>query len=208
MKLIIFLVISTVFLLSVEIVKRKFSISSSTTRRISHVGAASIAAVSPLFIDKYLIILVCLGFAVSMFISRKLSLFSSIHLVNRKTLGEVFLPLGEAISAVIFLPHAIMSFQYGILVMGFSDAIAGYVGEKFGKHPLVFFNNRKSIEGSLTFFFVTLIITTIFNPSLGLHLIIVPITLTIMEFFLGYGSDNLIIPAVSSYLFMFFYNAP
>ncbi len=203
MNLIIFLIISTSLLLIVEIIKRKLSLSSSITRKISHIGAASIAAASPLFLDKYLIIFACLGFAVAMFLSRKIWLFSSIHSVKRKTFGEVFLPLGEGISAAIFLPQAVGAFQYGVLVMGLSDALAGFVGEKYGRHKINIFHSKKSLEGSLTFFFTTIVLTFIFMPSFGFHLILIPLALATIELVSGYGIDNLAIPILAALLLHF-----
>lgn len=200
MNLIIFLFVSTAFLLTVEIVKRKLSFSPSITRKVSHIGAALIAAVSPLFVDKNLIVITCLGFALAMFLSRRSSVFSSIHLVKRKTFGEVFLPLGEAFTAVIFLPHAVLAFQYGVLVMGLSDAFAGFVGEKYGRHQINIFNNRKSLEGSVVFLLTTILLTLLFIPSLGVHLIWIPLILTLVELTLGYGMDNLVIPILAAFL--------
>lgn len=201
MNLIIFLFISITFLLVVEITKRKLSLSPSITRRASHIGAALIATVSPLFISKNLIIIACLGFAVVMLISRKFSIFSSIHRIRRKTFGEVFLPFGEAFSAVIFLPQAISAFQYGVLVMGLSDAFAGFVGERYGRHQINIFNNRKSLEGSVVFLLSTMLLTFLFAPSLRPHLILIPLALTITELILGYGMDNLVIPILAALLF-------
>lgn len=203
MNLIIFLFISTTFLLTVEITKRKLLLSSSITRRVGHIGAALIATVSPLFISKNLIIIACLGFAVVMLISRKFSIFTSIHRIRRNTFGEVFLPLGEAFSAAIFLPHAVLAFQYGVLVMGLSDAFAGIVGEKYGKHKINIFGNRKSLEGSIVFFLTTILLTFIFIPSLGPHLILIPAILTVVELTLGYGIDNLAIPILATLLLYF-----
>src|SRR3989344_1413696 len=185
MNLIIFLAISIILLLAVEIVKKRFLLSSNITRRISHIGAALIAVISPLFIDKNLIILVCFGFATSMLLSRKLSYFSSIHAVRRNTLGEVFLPLGEASTAAIFLPQATLAFQYGVLVMGFSDTFAGFIGEKYGRDQIIIFNNKKSLEGSLVFLLTTIFLTSLLDPTLGFHLILIPLALTLVELLLG-----------------------
>lgn len=203
MNLIIFLLISTVFLLVVEITKRRLSLSPSITRKVSHIGAALICAASPLFLEKNLIVFACLGFAIVMFLSHRTSFFSSIHPVRRKTFGEVFLPLGEAISATIFLPQSVEAFQYGVLVMGLSDAFAGFVGEKYGRHQIIIFNNRKSLEGSLAFLLTTIFLTFLFAPSLGSHLILIPLVLTLIELILGYGMDNLAIPIFAALLFTF-----
>lgn len=204
MNLVIFLVISTVFLLVVEILKRKFLLPASITRRVSHIGAALIACVSPFFIHKNLIVFVCFGFAIVMFFSRKLSLFSSIHEVKRKTWGEVFLPLGEALSAMIYLPHATIAFQYGVLVMGFSDSFAGFVGEKYGKHQIKLFNNKKSLEGTLVFFLTTIFLTYLFAPNYGSHLILIPLVLTLVELLLGHGIDNLAISILGAFMFHYY----
>ena len=118
-------------------------------------------------------------------------------------MGEVFLPLGEAFSAVIFLPQAISAFQYGVLVMGFSDAFAGFVGERYGRHRINIFNNRKSLEGSLVFLLTTVLLTFLLSPSLGPHLILIPLALTLTELILGYGMDNLAIPILAALLFTF-----
>lgn len=202
MNLVIFLFVSISFLLLVEFAKRKFLVSSNITRRTSHIGATIIAAVSPLFIDKNIIVFTCLGFAGVMLLSRKFNFFSSIHTTSRRTLGEVFLPLGEAFSAAIFLPQSIGAFQYGVLVLGISDALAGIIGEKYGTHHIKIFNNKKSLEGSLTFLVTTIVITFIFAPTIGFHLILIPLVLTVTELLLGRGTDNLAIPILGSFLYL------
>lgn len=204
MNLVIFLVISTAFLLTVEVTKRKFLLSPNITRRVSHIGAALIAAVSPLFLDKNLIVFGCIGFAIVMFFSRKMLFLSSIHSVKRNTLGEIFLPLGEAISAIIFIPQTVLAFQYGVLVIGLSDSLAGFVGEKYGKHQLNIFNSKKTFEGALAFFLSTFFLTFLFAPSFGFHLIFIPLILTFTELFLGYGMDNLVIPILGASLFLYY----
>src|SRR3989344_2643747 len=114
--------ISTALIGCVEVAKRKFRLSSAITRRVTHIGAALIAATAALFINQMMLIFVCALFAAIMFLGRRTALFSSIHDVERRTFGDVYLPLGVAICAVIFLPHNVSAFQYGVLVMGISDA--------------------------------------------------------------------------------------
>ena len=200
MNFLLFILISCTLLASAEIAKRKFKLSVNVTRKISHAGAALIAVLSPLFVAKELIVLACFTFAGILFFSRRTGIFSSIQSVKRNTLGEVFLPLGEAFTALVFLPTGIREFQYGVLVMGLSDPLAGLIGEKFGKHEITIFGNKKSVEGSCSFFASTLLITLIFFPVLGYQLIIIPLILTFIEFLLGYGADNLLLPIIGAYL--------
>lgn len=200
MNLIIFLFASFALIGGVEIVKRQLLLSANVTRKVTHIGAALIAAASPLFLSPIVIILSCIFFAGMLFFGRHSVLFSSIQDVKRNTLGAVFLPLGEAISAIAFLPQGIREFQFGVLVMGISDALAGLIGERFGKHQVTILGTRKSIEGSLAFFLSTLFITFLFFPMLGYPLILIPLLLTFVELVLGNGFDNLALPIIGALL--------
>ena len=170
------------------------------TRRVTHIGAALIAAISPLFLNQLTIVIACVLFAGVIFVGRKTTFFSSIHDVERKSLGDVFLPLGEALSAIVFLPHSIAAFQFGVLVMGISDALAGLIGEKYGKHKIRFFGSIKSVEGSAVFFICTMILILLFAPVFTYQLILIVAILTAVEFFALYGLDNLILPILGAFL--------
>ncbi|MDP2720938.1 MAG: hypothetical protein Q8O75_03290 [bacterium] len=200
MNLAIFLFLSFALLGSIEVAKRQFKLSADITRKATHVGAALIAAASPLFLSPIVIVVSCLFFAGLLFAGRSSNLFSSIHDVKRKTYGAVFLPLGEALSAIVFLSHGVREFQFGVLVMGISDPLASLIGERFGRHNFKILGNRKSVEGSLSFFLSALVITFIFSPVFGLPLILIPLVLTFVELVLGYGFDNLALPATGALL--------
>ena len=101
---------------------------------------------------------------------------------------------------MLFLPEHVVAFQFGILVMGISDALAGVIGERFGKHYIQYFGNKKSLEGSLVFFDSSLVLTFLFYPMLGYQLILIPLVLTVAEFSFAHGSDNLILPILGAFL--------
>ena len=200
MKLTLLILTSASFILGAEFLKRKFSLPSAFTRRAIHIGTAIVAGVAPIFVTKGEIFWVSIIFAIILFIGRAYHLFSAIHSVERHTFGEVYLPLGVAFTALFFLPQNIQAFQFGIFIMGISDAIGGLVGEKFGKHPLSIFGNKKTMEGSLAFFVVSLALTAIFAPLISYKLILVPVILTLVELCFVYGLDNLVLPIVGAYL--------
>lgn len=200
MKLTLLILTSASFILGAEFLKRKFSLPSAFTRRAIHIGTAIVAGVAPIFVTKGEIFWVSIIFAIILFIGRAYHLFSAIHSVERHTFGEVYLPLGVAFTALFFLPQNIQAFQFGIFIMGISDAIGGLVGEKFGKHPLSIFGNKKTMEGSLAFFVVSLVLTAIFVPLISYKLILVPAILTLVELCFVYGLDNLVLPIVGAYL--------
>lgn len=191
---------SCLLLFLVELTKRKFALQTSLTRRAAHIGTAIVAGVAPLFVSQQEIILVSFVFAVGLFFSRQLRLLTAIHTVARHTLGEIYLPLGVALAALVFLPHDIHAFQFGVFVMGISDALAGFVGERFGKHIVSVVSIRKSIEGSVTFFLSTLLITLLFAPAIGYQIIVIPLFLMFLEFILIYGLDNLFLPVIAGLL--------
>jgi dolichol kinase len=198
-----FILASLCLVVSNELIKRRFSLPVYLTRKIAHFGAALIAFLSPFFLNLREIILISIIFAIVLFLTRRTSFFSSIHGVKRNTLGEVFLPIGVLLCALFFLPQDIKSFQFGILIMGVSDGLAGLIGEGFGKHYFKLFNSRKSIEGTCIFFITSLALTYLFVSGFDYRILVVSLFLTIVEFFLEYGLDNLALPILGACLIHF-----
>ena len=88
--------------------------------------------------------------------------------------------------------------------MGISDAVAGVVGEKIGKHSVRIFNNTKSLEGSAVFFVTSLAITVFFVVAPAHQILFIVAVLTAAELLLVYGLDNLMLPILGGYLLKFF----
>src|SRR3989344_7897955 len=187
LNLIIFILASSCLIVGNEFIKRKFSLPVYITRKIAHFGGALIAFISPLFLNQKEIIIIGIIFAIILFFTRRTKLFSSIQAVSRATFGEIFLPMGVALCALFFLPDDIKSFQFGVLIMGVSDGLAGLIGESFGKHYFKIMNSRKSIEGACIFFGTSLILTFLFASGINYGILAIPLILTVVEFFLEYG---------------------
>ena len=166
-------------------------------------GTAIVAGVAPIFVTKEEIIFVSIVFVIVILLERPFRIFSAIHSVGRASFGEIYLPLGVIVTALMFLPHEMRAFQFGIFIMGISDALAGIAGEKFGKHYIQFWGNKKSLEGSSVFFVSSLILTFLFFPMWGYQLVFIPLILTFAEFGFIYGLDNLILPVLGAYLVQF-----
>jgi|SRR3989344_6837487 len=208
MELYLLILISSACVLLTEVLKRKLSLSTSLTRRVVHVTTASVAAIAPFFVSETEIIIVSLVFAVALLWSRSHKVLTSIHSVERKTYGEVWLPLGVAIAAFLFLPDSVSAFQFGVLVMGISDPLAGLTGDLIGKHRIRFLNSIKTVEGSAAFFISTLLLTSLFVPVFGYHLLLIPLLLMVVEFVLIYGLDNLVLPVVAASCIKFISELP
>lgn len=126
-----------------------------------------------------------------------------VHGVARSTSGEVLFPAGLAVLAATQPSRAL--WVYGTLVMGISDAVAGTVGEHFGKHRVSIGAARKSVEGSVAFFVTTTVIGTCtlrVAPAASARPALVAassaLMLTAVEVVLPWGLDNLVLPTASA----------
>ena len=83
------------------------------------------------------------------------------------------------------------------MVMCLSDTVANLVGRKFGKISLF----DKTLEGSLSFFIVSVLILSIYNFT-SIQIILVSLCATIVELLSAKIkiNDNLSIPLVSGFL--------
>jgi hypothetical protein len=87
------------------------------------------------------------------------------------------------------------------------DAIAGWVGRRFGAHPYSLFGAHKTVEGSVAFFVTTLPMAwaaTVFagadaQPA-AVVAVVVSLVLTAAEGVLGWGLDNLVLPTLAAML--------
>ena len=197
------LILISVFICS-EILSNKYKISSDFTRKITHISSGIIIFFTPYYLSRVEVISISLAFAFLLLFTKYFNLIKSIHSVNRKTLGEVYFPIGIALSAALFLPHDILAFQFGVLIMALSDAMAALVGIPWGKHSITVFRGQKSIEGSSAFFLTSLMIWLGFYGQLDYRSLLIPVILTCIEFILILGIDNLILPVAASYLFTVF----
>jgi len=175
-------------------------------RKIVHMIAAIIICCFPYVLSLYHIILLSILFALIFLVAKIFHFLPIINKVKRITLGEVFYPLGVMISAIIFLPQGeIRAWQFGILVLGFSDAVANICGGLFGRFKFKLIGNTKSLEGSSAFFLCTLILLVLMKGqlnsfSLNFYLL-ASLFLTFIEVVFFFGLDNLFLPVLGAYIF-------
>ena len=204
MNVALFIIVSSTLLMVVEILKRKSVITNDLSRRLAHIGAGVINIVAPLFVSQVAIIVVNIIFAGLLLITRNTKRISSIQNTSRKTYGDVYFPLGIIAVAVVLLPDHVTAFQYGVAIMGISDALAGFVGERWGRKSISILNNPKTLTGAIVFYITSLVITLIFASQLLPIVFVLPLVLTAVEFPLVYGLDNLVLPSGAGLLFLNF----
>lgn len=107
--------------------------------------------------------------------------------------GNLFLAIGSFIAISAFSKEIALA---AILLTTFCDSTAAIVGKSIGKHKAN--NSSKTIEGSISAFFVGLIVTyfLIGNPVV---MIVMSSVATITEFGVIKTDDNLMIPVLSGF---------
>ena len=126
------------------------------------------------------------------------------HRVPRQSHGEIYYALGLILSAFFFLPHHVLAFQYGILILALADAAASLAGSMFGQSKIAIFNNNKTWAGTDVFFIVSFLIflfLILFQGHGSLFVgVLITLILTLTEGFLTKGLDNLFLPLIASLL--------
>lgn len=196
-----------------ELLHKKMKISAEYTRKISHFTSAltSLSFVYAFQSHWFVLVLAIFSFFL-LYIGKLKNAFKSIENVSRPTLGSYLLPVGIYISFAIsdFSNNRIL-FILPILILAISDTAAGIIGilyQEKGRNISVFGRTPgKTFAGTFTFLISTLIISyatfMAFGydfPKILILTICISVATTITEFVSPYGSDNLTIPIVGSFI--------
>lgn len=221
---IVLLLLCYACVLFIIFVSSKMSASQKVSRRVSrkflHVMIGNLPFIIPFFTIKIFPALVAAPFILVTFLA---SPYSPVKNVSRKLkdladiteeghqLGLVFYAVSYTILALLFAsrPHVIAA---GILPMGYGDAFASIVGEKYGKRKYRILAN-KSLGGSITMFIasffsftVSLAFFSILYPFSFLDKISVSLAVAtvaaVTEGVSPMGFDNLTVPALCALAFL------
>lgn len=145
------------------------------------------------------------------YISYKKNLFSAMERgQGKKDLGTVYYSISLLILALwtFYLEKPEVGLL-GILIMGYGDGFAALVGGKWGRTSIPF-DKEKSLEGSLTVFFFSIVITFLIlshsyaNISIVSSIFIsvfIGVLAAIIEGITPNGFDNLSLPLITSLVF-------
>lgn len=202
--LIILASFGALFLL-IEISKRKFKLNPEISRKIAHLLTALASAALPFFAAFSDIAIAAAFFVPIMLISKFNNLFSAVHSVQRRTLGEIYFPAAVGLMATLF--PLILPYTFGLAVLGISDTTASSVGRRFGKHGYKILGVNKTYLGSAAFavttFLVGLSIFSIGSIPLAQSAMMATLSavvLTLVEGVSPYGTDNLSVPLAAGAL--------
>ncbi len=199
------IIVSVIYLLifSVsEVIHRKTKIPTEWTRKGVHFLSAIIGIFFP-FIFKYTITLFILAFSflIILFIGERKRMLDSIGGVERETKGEFLFPISLFIIYVLSKNNYII-YLVSLLVLAISDPLAAIIGKIYGHLRYKVQTDMKTLEGSITFFFITflivhipvLIYTNVSRANSIWISLVVAILITSLESVSMEGSDNLLIP--------------
>lgn len=115
---------------------------------------------------------------------------------ERRSYGIAFFPLAFAI--LLFTPLSKEAILFGVVTLGVSDALAGWVGHAFSKRKLIFLYEPKSWLGFIIFYLTTILISFVFLGSLSSMVLILALVPALSELFSYRGSDNFSIPIIAA----------
>ena len=178
-------------------------VAPEITRRVVHIAGAGTAALFHLYLGLIDVVVLAVVFTLFLGWTRLRHSLQSVHAVARPTIGAVVFPIGLLLAAVVLWPHP-AAFSYAALMLAGPDAAAGIVGTRFASPTWRVAGGEKSMLGSLTFFVVAFALGLVFALATGSGAIVgaaaVALAVMAVEGVLGYGLDNLFIPAVAGLL--------
>ncbi|MDQ3158569.1 MAG: hypothetical protein M3P98_00330 [bacterium] len=188
-----------------EILRSKNKIHGELARKFVHVCVGSFVATWPWYLQNNEIYVLCGLFAIGVVVSRYANIFKSIHGVKRDSWGDLMFPVG--IAATAFLATEQWIFSAAILHLSIADAAAAVVGQtvKKPKNYKVFGRN-KSVVGTMTFWIISLLITSAFvilQPGLVIAqtatvIVWLSVIVTFVENVSPSGADNVLVPTIAA----------
>jgi dolichol kinase len=179
-------------------------------RKAIHLSSASIPILYWFYLDRNLMIkgvsLIALGFLLAEYLRFHVPTGSSLFKMifgpalrnheHENLTGATYVFVGAVVNIFLFPKEIAVP---ALLVLSISDTFAALIGIPFGKHPFL----KKSLEGSLAFFVVTLaILLTFFSGYPLIALVVIAAIVTVSEAYPMGLDDNFTIPTITSLLLL------
>lgn len=197
-----------------ETIIRTKALKGEYARKVVHISISIYAASWAFYLNRPAILLISAILLAAVLIVEKFHIFRSVQSVRRVTYGELYYPIGIGLSALLFKEPAV--YAIAVLHMGLADGFAAIVGVSMANKAKKFRYRGalKTLEGSLTFFAVSLILNSlywlVFVGNTGLFSVLSAVIyssscaaiLAVAEIMSPRGSDNIIIPAFAGILLL------
>ena len=205
--IVILLYLFLIFLISI-VFKKYNEDNKEIVRKIIHIGIGPLIPIAQFLKINQNSALIFTGIvSLMVFTNYNYKLFPTIEDVERKSYGTLFYCLSLFILIYLFWdkdPYALIS---GFFIMTFGDGLAGLIGKSFNSKSWIFFEQKKSLYGTITMFLTSLIVVFSIGYSqqisLNLNYFTIAFIATLLEQFSVLGIDNFIVPISSALFFNF-----
>jgi len=190
----------------IELLQKQLLTKHKWARKATHILSGGIIFLMPYWLSAAQVVFLAVFFTLLLSVSKWKKLLS-LHEVDRYTIGEILYPLSIGAVALISLPRHLEVFQASCLILALSDGLAGTIGEAWDFKTLKLGRNKKSLGGALVFFLCTISILSGFYGFSVMpftSILLIALILTLAEFMLIFGSDNLFIPVLAAWLILSF----
>lgn len=171
-------------------------------RKFVHISTGMFAASWAFFMSFETIQVLCVLLLIAVIISKRLSIFKSVHDVKRLTYGEELFPIGILLAAT--LANSEWVYVAAVLHLGMADGLAATTGILWAKKRFKYkvWGQTKSLLGSITFYLTSLSITAaaLYWGSLDMGsmavwiLVVLPVAATLLEGIAVFGTDDMLVP--------------
>lgn len=140
--------------LAVKAAQATGRVGAEGARKLVHIGMGCVCLLFPWIFDASWPVWLLVGLAGGALLALRrvpwlrARLGGVLHDVNRRSLGEIYFPLGVAVVFTLAGGDA-LRFTIPVALLTFADAAGALVGKRWGRHHFETLEGRKSIEGSL-----------------------------------------------------------
>ena len=217
--IVVYVYVAVIFVVAEMVLKTRPEVS----RKFLHIMVGNMIFAMPFFSDPWMMVwFLTLPITIGLFF---LTEYSPVKIENSVTesghaLGLFFYALIWTILIAVFTTASppndpkfyIWIVALAIVPMVYGDGFAALIGQKFGKVKYTVFGGTKSLEGSLTMFVITSVMSVfvwMVFTSIGcvmpqfniIYIFMISAVATLCEAFSYGGIDNLTVPAVTSILY-------
>jgi len=182
------------------ICKRQWPQRRELSRKIVHIGTGPVIALAWwLEIPQSIALTVAVAVTLITAINHRWKLLPAVEDIDRQSYGTVAYGLAITLLLVLFWPDQAIAACAGVLVMAFADGLAGLVGRGIESASWTFWQQHKSVAGTLTMALVTALVLILLalvsqSPLHPLRLSAVCAMAVGLEQLSRWGIDNLSVP--------------
>ncbi len=187
---------------------RAYGLSAEVQRKLVHIGTGLYALTLPwLFPDRWPVYMLIALTLIVMAVLRlprfaKGGIGETLHGVERRSYGDILLALAIGVVFLLAEGQAVL-YVLPIAILTLADAAAALTGSRYGRGFFQVEDGQKSVEGSVAFFLISLILSMICllllsdvaRPNVILLSMIVAAFGTLVEADSWRGFDNFFLPA-------------